>query len=505
MLPSALILCGVGLRVLAIAVIPVASDASEYAVLGESILQGRGMWLPWGEFWQFDAWPAGPSHHYPPVYPIYLTPFLATLGFSTLAVQVGALAAGLALLAVFYRATACLFGRGKAQWFVALLALDPVLIVTTGTGYAENLVTLLFVLTIAAILRSLDRPQWILAAGLAAGLAYLTKSSVGPFFLVAGLAGFAWRFRFARWAVLRDRTYLGAIGIFGLLAGAWAARNLSLFWDGTMGGLMSAWQTSGYFSRATAAAFAHPTEYLWILAVRFPFFTALFLLVAGPWWKELRSLPLLSDESSSALGLAAGLTYVLAWLISGTLWVVERSPIFWADVSRYVVIANPVVWWMAAKRCDPDSPSFRRRFAVAASVLLMMNVAAFLTPQGGVFDAYRDLRTRAHKGDVVALQEVPKYEAAIHLAGTGVVLEPYRGGTDADYVLTTNVTREYEGYRLVDTYGPNDTALLPGFHAALWERRSPKVNLTPSGYRDAQWFPCRSRTFRTGPTRCTTP
>ncbi len=470
-LPAALLLLGVALRVLAIATIPVASDGAEYAVLGESILQGRGMWLPWGEYWEVDVWRAGPSHHYPPVYPVYLTPYLTAFGFSTLAVHIAAFAAGLALLAVFYFATASLFGREKAAWFVALLALDPVLIATTGTGYAENLVTLLFVATVAAILKSLERPRWILVAGLAAGLAYLTKSSVGPFFLVAGLAGLAWRFRFAGRAVLRDRAYFGAIGIFGVLSGAWAARNLSWFWDGTMRGLWMASQTSAWFSWATAAAFAHPAALGWILAVRVPFFAALFLLVAAPWWKELRRLPIARDAAASALALAAGLTYVLAWLISGVLWVVERSPIFWADMSRYVVFASPVIWWMAASRCDPASASFRRRFATAAAVLLVLNAAAFLTPQGGVFDAYRDLRSLAQKGDVVALQDVPKYEAAIHLAGSGVVLEPYHGGTDADYVLTTNVTRHYDGYRLVDEYGPtNDSVVLPGFRAALWAR-----------------------------------
>ncbi len=469
--PEILLAAGIGLRVLAVLWLPVAADASEYAVLGTSILGGQGMWLPWGEWWETETWPAGPSHHYPPVYPTYLVPFLAAFGFTTRTVQLGALAAGLALLLLFRRATAWLFGREPARWFAALLALDPVLIATTGTGYAENLVTLLFVVTVAAILKSLDRPRWILVAGLTAGLAYLTKSSVGPFFLIAGVAGFAWRFRFARWAVFRDRAYLGAIGIFATVAGAWAVRNLSLFWDGTPAGLLTAWQTSGLFSREWPVALGNPAEYLWILAVRLPFFAALFLLVAAPWWRELRALPLLSDEGSSALGLAAGLTYVLAWLISGALWVVERSPIFWADLGRYVVMANPIVWWMAAKRADPASPSFQRRFAVAAATLAVMNAAAFLAPQGGVFEAYRDLRTRAHQGDIVALQEVPKYEAALHLAGTGVVLEPYRGGTDADYVLTTNITRAYAGYRIVDIYGPtNDTVLMPGFQAALWVR-----------------------------------
>ncbi len=470
-LPAALVVAGIALRVLAIAWFPVASDASEYAFLSDSILRGRGMWLPWGEYWELDAWTPGPSHHYPPAYPLYLGPFVAALGLSTLAVQVAALAAGLALLVVYHRATASLFGRAKATLFVALLALDPVLITTTGTGYAENLVTLLFVVTVAAILKSLKSPRWILAAGLAAGIAYLTKSSVGPFFLIAGLAGFAWRFHFVRWRVLRDRWYLAAIGVFGALAGAWAVRNVVWFWDGSPAGLLTAWQTSAWFSRATGAALARPLDLAWILAARLPFFAGLLLLVAGPWWREVRGLPILRDEEASAMALAVGLTYVLAWLISGVLWVVERTPVFWADLSRYVVIANPVVWWMAAKGGDPASPPFRRRFAVAAAVLVVANAAAFLAPQGGVFDAYRDLRERADPGDVVALDHLNKYEAGLHLAGTGVELEPYREGVPADYVLTSNVTRAYAGFRLVDVYGTdNGTAVMPGFGAALWVR-----------------------------------
>jgi len=470
-LPWGLVVAGIALRVLAITRFSVSADAAEYAVLGRSIVEGRGMWLPWGEAWDLDTWTPGPSHLYPPAYPAYLAPFLAVIGYSPIAVQAAAFVAGLALLAAFFVATRDLFGREKAIWFVALLALDPVLITTTGTGYAENLVTLLFVITVAAILKSLKTPQWILVAGLAAGVAYLTKSSVGPFFLIAGIAGFAWRFRFVRWAVFRDRAYLAGIGIFASLAGGWALRNVSLFWDGSFPGLLTSWQTSAWFSSALGATLARPADYLAILAVRIPFFAALFLLVAGPWWREIRRLPLLRDEASSALGLAAGLTYVLAWLISGALWVLERGPVYWADMSRYTVAANPVVWWMAAKGSEPGSPSFKRKFAVAAAVLIVINGAAFLSPRIGVFEAYGAIRERANPGDVVALDHLNKYEAELHLAGTGVDLEPYASNTSANYVLTSNTTRAYHGYSLVDVYGDeNGTAVMPGFGAALWVR-----------------------------------
>jgi hypothetical protein len=470
-LPWGLLAAGIALRVLAITRFSVSADAGEYAALGRSLLEGRGMWLPLGEGWELDNWTPGPSHHYPPAYPAYLVPFLAAMGYTPIAVQVAALVAGLLLLVVFFLATRDLFGREKATWFVALLALDPVLITTTGTGYSENLLALLFVVTVAAILKSLKEPRWILVAGLAAGIAYLTKSSVGPFFLIAGLAGFAWRFRFVRWAVFKDRAYTLGIGIFGAFAGGWALRNLAWFWDGSPAGLLTAWQTSAWFSRATTAAFSQPVDYLWILAVRAPFFAGVFLLVAGPWWREIRGLSFLRDEASSALGLAAGLTYVLAWLISGAFWVFERGPVWWVDLTRYVVVANPVVWWMAAKGSDPASPTFKRKFAVAAAILLVMNGAAFLSPHVPVFEAYSDLRERADPGDVVALDRLNKYEAELHLAGSGVDLEPYSAGTRADYVLSGNTTRAYPGYALVEVYGSdNGTAVMPEFGAALWTR-----------------------------------
>src|SRR3970282_1181969 len=110
-LPLILLATGVGLRVFAVVHFPVASDAAEYAVLSTSILEGHGMWLPLRGYWGLGTMAPSPSHHYPPVYPIYLVPFLAAFGPGTFATQAAAFAAALGLLAVFYRATASLFGR----------------------------------------------------------------------------------------------------------------------------------------------------------------------------------------------------------------------------------------------------------------------------------------------------------------------------------------------------------------------------------------------------------
>src|SRR2546428_1412712 len=125
LLPWGLLLVGIALRLLAITRFAVSADAAEYAVLGRSILEGRGMWLPRGEAWDLDAWTPGPSHHYPPAYPAHLAPFLATFGFTPFAVQVAAFVAGGAPLLVFFIAAPGPFGPGEAASFVALPAPHP--------------------------------------------------------------------------------------------------------------------------------------------------------------------------------------------------------------------------------------------------------------------------------------------------------------------------------------------------------------------------------------------
>ena len=54
-LPRGLLVAGIALRVLAIFRFPVSADASEFAVLARSILQGRGMWVPYGEAWDLGS------------------------------------------------------------------------------------------------------------------------------------------------------------------------------------------------------------------------------------------------------------------------------------------------------------------------------------------------------------------------------------------------------------------------------------------------------------------
>jgi 4-amino-4-deoxy-L-arabinose transferase-like glycosyltransferase len=460
---------GVALRLYAFAAVPVSSDAAEYGVMAASFLRSGEFFLPFGEYWD-DTWTPGPSHHYPPVYPVFLAPFVAAFGLSPLAVKAGGLAASCALLAVAYLLTSRLYGAHRARWVAALLGLDPILVVTTGTGYAENLVALLFVSTLYSIIRSVDSPRWMLAAGLLAGLTYLTKSSLGPFFLIAGAAGFGWRFLYLRWAVLRDLYYLGAIAIFLGMAALWAARNLAFFWTGSPESLWDSWQTSRRLADAENAVQHDLAGFAFILVARLPLLIAFFLLVAGPWLGDLRRLPKIAEQRISLLWLAVGLTYLLAWLISSMFWVLERSSVWWVDVSRYTVVATPAILWMAIQQQRVSSRSFRLKLGAAASLSLVACAAMFVHPAPGVFDAYEELRCIAEPGESVALDRVHKYEAMVNLEGSGLRLEPYGNDTGARFIISGGPVDSRPGYRLVAMYGKQGgSALMPGFGASLWE------------------------------------
>ena len=237
----------------------VLADASGYAVMADGLLRNGEFIMPLGEAWSPD-WSPAYSHHYSPAYAAYLTPFVAVGGLNPWTIKSASLLSSLGMVFVGWWATKDLYGRRKALFAAAAVALDPILLSASGTGYSENFLTILFVLTIWSILKSLRDGRFIVLAGFLAGVAYLTKGVMGWFFLIAGLAGLGWRFHYMGWRVFRDRHYLAAIGIFGAFVAVWAGRNLARFWDGSLGGLLSSWQSSAYFAISTDRAAASPGD-----------------------------------------------------------------------------------------------------------------------------------------------------------------------------------------------------------------------------------------------------
>jgi hypothetical protein len=134
-----------------------------------------------------------------------------------------------ALDAVLLYAMARRLGPRFALAPVLLFTLDPVLYLNMSEGRSVAILVFLSLGTLWAIWRALDESRWMVVAAVTASLGFLTADAIGYLFLLAGAAGFCWRFYYDRWAILRDRWYLFSIGIFGSVVLAWTSYNYALF------------------------------------------------------------------------------------------------------------------------------------------------------------------------------------------------------------------------------------------------------------------------------------
>ncbi len=408
---------GVAVRLVAPWLWPLGPDADRYAAMAKGLLDTGSFTMPWGDVYSAGMGPQ-PSHHYPPLYPTVLAGVYSLLGFSRDATRVASIALALAAIAVTYLCSRDLYGHRKGLVAAAVVAVSPVLVLTTDKGYAENLLLLLFVATMWAILKSLEKPWFIVVGALFAALGYLTKSSVGTFFLVAGAGGLAWRLRFRGLKVLRDPAYLTAIALFGSVVVAWAWRNWSLF---------GSWQTSAHIQAAYDNALAHPLEWAGMLAfssaVMFGLGYLLFMAVA-PWLAQLRRVPLLADEHDSGLWLAAVLPLVLTVLIDAALWLFERD--FFLHNVRYVSFALVPLAWLVMRHVRPGKAAW---LAVAASALVLVaGTLYYAVPQEKV-----ENRVSTAWGQLASAGD------SVSLVGTNDVYRYYFDLTDSGHRSITDV------------------------------------------------------------------
>jgi hypothetical protein len=162
------------------------------------LLQGALLWMEWRPrprpLWGDEAtyWQAAgdvragrfPEMHliWPPLYPRLLAALTTASAGSRIAAQLAQLAL-LALAAILLRALAgAVVGAGTAADVAgALILLDPQLAAFTVYLWPELLHLVLFLFAWWVIATRGDRRGWLLAAGVALGLALLTKSLLVPF------------------------------------------------------------------------------------------------------------------------------------------------------------------------------------------------------------------------------------------------------------------------------------------------------------------------------------
>ena len=343
-----LIIVGVAFRVASLVNRDVGFDANYYLTMGQSLVKHGEFWMPWGDPSNLNGVPSY-SHHISPLFPAYLSVFYAAFGSSYDVSKIAALVVSLLAIAVAFWATRDLYGTEKALVAAAIFALDFELIVETGKLYSENMTFLFFTLTMWAIIRGVKNDRYIVLAGLFAGLAYLVRSSLGYFFIIAGIGGFLWRFYYMRWGVLRNKWYLAAIAIFLGFVGGWGLRNIYRFgWPN--------WETSASIQATVGGALSQPVLYFELILLLVPFFVFVLLMYGAFWLPELRStVRRLKDEQISGLWLAVFLIPFIALFISGALSIGETQKgvsLFWRDRVRYIFYAFIPLVWLGIREVD---------------------------------------------------------------------------------------------------------------------------------------------------------
>ncbi|HLF16061.1 MAG TPA: glycosyltransferase family 39 protein [Candidatus Thermoplasmatota archaeon] len=398
----ALIALGAALRIASLWTYDLGIDANRYAAMGWSFAQDGTFTMPWGDVYSPGA--AAPSHHYPPLYPAFLAAFFSAFGFSETSVHLAAVVGGLLAIATTYLCTRDLYGHAKALAATAAVAVSPVLVHSTSRGYSEDLVLALFVATLWAILKSLERPAFMVAAGVFAALGYLAKSSMGLFFIIAGLGGLAWRTYWKGWRVLKDPPYLAAIVLFGATVVAWGWRNWSLF---------GSWETSAHLSAAYQHAAHEPVAWLLRSLLTFLFlFGVGYLAFLGllPWLPRLRSIPRLASEHDSGLWLAIGLPLLLTALIDSALWLYEGE-FFFFNV-RYVSFVIVPSVWLVMRHASLRDAGVRAATAASLLILVLGSIAYAIPNHPAAPRLANDLRDVVGDGDTVAFvgtQDVYRY------------------------------------------------------------------------------------------------
>ncbi len=343
-----LVLVGIVFRLTSVVWRDVGFDANYYLVMGQSLAQRGEFYMPWGDLSNLNGVPSY-SHHMSPLFPAYIGSFYALFGFFYIVAKFAAVIVSILTIAVIFWTTKNLYGKERGLVAAAIFALSYELIVETGKLYSENFTLLFFTLTMWAIIRGVKEDKYIVYAGLFAGLAYLSRSSLGYFFIIAGVGGFLWRFYYMRWGVFKNKWYLLAIAIFLGFVGGWGLRNLSHFgWPN--------WETSAAIQQTILNAFSQPIRYLELILLLIPFFIMILLTYAAFWLPEFRaSLRRIRDEQVSGLWLAVFLIPFIAIFVSGALSLDETQKgvtLFWRDRVRYVLYAFVPIVWLGIRAVD---------------------------------------------------------------------------------------------------------------------------------------------------------
>ena len=427
-------------------------DGNTYVATGHGWARTKELVLAWGDVLTFHPTGPGHSHHFPPAYPFYLGLVFSVFGYGYVQAKLAAVGASLLARGVVYFTTRDLYGARRALLVSATFALSPWMLWVTGMGFSESLATLFFALTMWAIVRSLTDERFIVLAGLFAGLAYLSRASMGAFFVIAGLGGLSWRlYHRGLRATLTSPWYAAAIVVFGAILAAWAWRNVALFgWPN--------WETSPGSRGIPRWILEHKLEFGAGLLVRaplllLPFLPGLILL----WPEARRSLRRIREEHASGLWLSVILIWILGLLFAAAYFSMgpSRHEALRLDNARYVLVGVVPLAWVILREADLDSRAFRARFIALLGVLAIGGILVATFPaQYHASQAARALDPHLEAGDriaVVGAGKYPFYGYLSHPEDLVVYTFGNAGADDRPSFIFTFYEGDHPGYtRLVE-------------------------------------------------------
>lgn len=380
----ALAVGGVLLRLISFSTRFIVDDTAWYAVMGRTLDLHGEFTIPWSPGTVY-------TQHFPPLYPAVLALFFLPFGPSMAAIAAANLFGAALLTVVAFATTADLFGRRRGFAVAAVAATFPILVGYDALGLSETFVTALFALTIWAILKSLDKPKFIVLAGLFAGLSYLSKASMGPFVLLAGAGGFAWRFYYVKWRVFQDKHYLAAAALFGLIAAPWLARNWIRF---------HSLDSQPHATQAIRELFTLHAWWGFLLQALVVTLLALLAFVL-PFTSGVRaSWASIREEKTSGLWMAVVTPALIAIFFVAAFGASEGIEILTSNlVDRYVITCLIPLLWLGMRTLNFDEPADkvensevpRRERILRYSGLTVLALALALRPTTSVLTTARIL------------------------------------------------------------------------------------------------------------------
>lgn len=404
-----LLLIGAALRLLGPAHVTLSPDASRFALVGRSLALGQGFSIPTPD--ATGALVAVPDHHVAPLWPTILSLVYRVFGYSPEATAWTGVVVGLAAIAVVGLATRRILGPDAGLAAATLVAVYPRLVFSGPVGNSEDLSVIFFALTLMSVLLSLQQPRWMVAAGAFAALSFLTRAAAGSLFIVAGLLGLAWRLAHRGRGGVLHPAYLGGAALFLGVVAAWTTRNLLTFWDGSWSTLVAAAQTNDWSSYAQSQAWEQPGAYLGVVARQVFVFALVALIPVGALWPLLRraaSRGRVTEEATSGLWLAIGVTALMGVLIGAAFTLVELDTFSLVDHERYLVVALVPLAWLALR--EVRAPREANRFLALCAFLLVFSVAAFdVGITRGTALAGIEVAQSMQPGDSVSVRAEPWY------------------------------------------------------------------------------------------------